>query len=61
MRSTANSHYILKRWTTDPKMGQTIDEVSNGLHCRVQRFNDLCKRAIKLSEEGKPLKSQQGM
>ena len=53
--SNIPSHYILKHWTKDPKIGQTIDEVSNGLHCGVQRFNDLCKRAIKLSEEGKPL------
>lgn len=50
--SNIPSHYILKRWTKDAKIGRTIGEVSNGLQYRVQRFNDLCKRAIKLSEEG---------
>ncbi|TYI20127.1 hypothetical protein ES332_A07G214400v1 [Gossypium tomentosum] len=45
-------HYILKRWTQEVKIRQTLGEKSNRLHYRVQRFNDLCKRAIKLGEEG---------
>ncbi|GMI98510.1 FAR1-related sequence 2 [Hibiscus trionum] len=45
-------HYILKRWTKEAKIRQNLGEKSNRLHHRVQRFNDLCKRAIKLGEEG---------
>lgn len=50
--SNIPSQYILKRWAKDAKIGQTIGEVSNRLQYRMQRFNDLCKRAIKLNEEG---------
>lgn len=39
--------YILKRWTKDAKSGGA-DQVQT----RVQRYNDLCCRAIELSEEG---------
>lgn len=39
--------YILKRWTKDAKNGGA-DQVQT----RVQRYNDLCSRAIELSEEG---------
>ncbi|OMO65897.1 hypothetical protein CCACVL1_21351 [Corchorus capsularis] len=46
------SHYILKRWTKEAKIRQNLGEISNRLHYRVERFNDLCKRAIKLGEEG---------
>lgn len=46
------SHYILKRWTKEAKIRQNLGEISNRLHYRTQRFNDLCKRAIKLGEEG---------
>ncbi|XVF20951.1 hypothetical protein REPUB_Repub12eG0048200 [Reevesia pubescens] len=45
-------HYILKRWTKEAKIRQNLGEKSNRLHYRVQRFNDLCKRATKLGEEG---------
>uniref|UniRef100_A0A2N9EY90 Protein FAR1-RELATED SEQUENCE n=1 Tax=Fagus sylvatica TaxID=28930 RepID=A0A2N9EY90_FAGSY len=45
-------HYILKRWTKDAKVRQTTSQISNGLHYRVLRFNDLCKRAMRLVEEG---------
>ncbi|XVF81659.1 hypothetical protein PTKIN_Ptkin15bG0173100 [Pterospermum kingtungense] len=46
------SRYILKRWTKEAKIGQNLCEISNRLQYRTQRFNDLCKRAIKLGEEG---------
>lgn len=46
------SRYILKRWTKDAKIRQTISQISNGLHYRVHRFNDLCKHATRLVEEG---------
>ncbi|KAM4071404.1 hypothetical protein ACB094_11G060000 [Castanea mollissima] len=46
------SHYILKRWTKDAKVRQPTSQISNGLHYRVLRFNDLCKRAMRLVEEG---------
>ncbi|KAK0585622.1 hypothetical protein LWI29_031538 [Acer saccharum] len=45
-------HYIMKRWTKDAKIGQTVTETSSRLPYRVQRFNDICKRAIRLGEEG---------
>uniref|UniRef100_A0A5B7BC12 Protein FAR1-RELATED SEQUENCE n=1 Tax=Davidia involucrata TaxID=16924 RepID=A0A5B7BC12_DAVIN len=51
--SSIPSYYILKRWTKDAvKIRQTMSEISSRLHFRVQRFNDLCKRAIKLGEQG---------
>ncbi|KAA8519845.1 hypothetical protein F0562_014065 [Nyssa sinensis] len=51
--SSIPSHYILKRWTKDAvKIRQTMSEISSRLHSRVQRFNDLCKQAIKLGEQG---------
>lgn len=47
------SPYILRRWTKDAKISENLSEVSpNQLHYRVQRFNDLCKRAVKLGQEG---------
>ncbi|KAM5580194.1 protein FAR-RED IMPAIRED RESPONSE 1 [Rosa sericea] len=45
-------HYILKRWTKDAKSRQLILEGSELVRNRVQRYNDLCKRALELSEEG---------
>uniref|UniRef100_A0A9I9EES7 Protein FAR1-RELATED SEQUENCE n=1 Tax=Cucumis melo TaxID=3656 RepID=A0A9I9EES7_CUCME len=42
--------YILRRWTRSAKI--RISESSNRLHYRVQRFNSLCKHAIKLGELG---------
>lgn len=46
------SQYILKRWTKDAKSRQPITEGTEFRQNRVQRYNDLCKRAIELSEEG---------
>ncbi|ONI17908.1 hypothetical protein PRUPE_3G186100 [Prunus persica] len=45
-------HYILKRWTKDAKSRQSMVEETERVQTRVQRYNDLCKRAIELSEEG---------
>ncbi|KAM7474139.1 hypothetical protein LguiB_021382 [Lonicera macranthoides] len=50
------SLYILKRWTKDATISQ-ISMMTSGssnrlLHYRVQRFNDLCKLAIRLGEAG---------
>ncbi|XP_054815505.1 protein FAR-RED ELONGATED HYPOCOTYL 3-like isoform X1 [Prosopis cineraria] len=49
--SVIPSRYILKRWTRDAKAGQTTGEQSEHMPTRVQRYNDLCQQAIKLSEE----------
>ncbi|XP_057956631.1 protein FAR-RED IMPAIRED RESPONSE 1 [Malania oleifera] len=46
------SHYILKRWTKDAKIRQSMVEPTERGQSRVQRYNDLCKRAIELGEEG---------
>ncbi|KAM1138249.1 hypothetical protein ACFX14_036042 [Malus domestica] len=46
------SQYILKRWTKDAKNRQTTREGSDAAESRVQRYNDLCRRAFKLSDEG---------
>ncbi|XP_043815116.1 protein FAR1-RELATED SEQUENCE 2 isoform X7 [Manihot esculenta] len=50
--SNIPSHYILKRWTKDAKIAQSASVISKNLPYRVQRFNDLCKQAIKLCEAG---------
>lgn len=50
--SSIPSHYILKRWTKDAKSRPSIDEGTERIQTRVQRYNDLCKRAIALGEEG---------
>lgn len=42
--------YISKRWTRSAKV--RLRESSNRLHYRVQRFNNLCKKATKLGEVG---------
>lgn len=44
--------YILKRWTKDAKSRQSVIEGAERTQTRIQRYNDLCKRAIELSEEG---------
>lgn len=46
------NHYILKRWTKDAKSGQSTNREASRAQTRVQRYNDLCKHAIELSEEG---------
>ncbi|XP_043811191.1 protein FAR-RED IMPAIRED RESPONSE 1 isoform X2 [Manihot esculenta] len=46
------SQYILKRWTKDAKSRETIGEQSGKVESRVQRYNDLCRRAFKLGDEG---------
>ncbi|KAH7832854.1 hypothetical protein Vadar_000650 [Vaccinium darrowii] len=50
--SSIPSHYILKRWTKDAKSRPSINEGTERIQTRVQRYNDLCKRAIALGEEG---------
>ncbi|XP_009767065.1 protein FAR-RED IMPAIRED RESPONSE 1 isoform X1 [Nicotiana sylvestris] len=45
------SQYILKRWTKDAKNRQLLLEGTERI-TRVQRYNDLCRRAIELGEEG---------
>ncbi|XP_027088858.1 protein FAR-RED IMPAIRED RESPONSE 1 isoform X2 [Coffea arabica] len=44
--------YILKRWTKDVKNRQTVVDGTERILTRVQRYNDLCRRAIELGEEG---------
>ncbi|GAB4848186.1 cyclin-dependent kinase inhibitor far1 [Ancistrocladus abbreviatus] len=46
------SQYILKRWTKEAKSQQSMVEGNQRMQTRVQRYNDLCKQAIELSEEG---------
>ncbi|XP_068484204.1 protein FAR1-RELATED SEQUENCE 2 isoform X2 [Phaseolus vulgaris] len=46
------SHYILKRWTKDAKANQFSGDIITRTANRVQRFNDLCRRATVLSEIG---------
>jgi hypothetical protein len=41
----------LKRWTKDAKSKHLLGEESEKVQSRVQRYNDLCQRALKLSEE----------
>ncbi|XP_031377508.1 protein FAR-RED IMPAIRED RESPONSE 1 isoform X1 [Punica granatum] len=51
--SSIPPHYILKRWTKDAKTGQPAEgEETKRIKTGVQRYNDLCRRAIQLSEEG---------
>ncbi|GMH23950.1 hypothetical protein Nepgr_025793 [Nepenthes gracilis] len=50
--STVPSQYILKRWTKDVKDRHLGGESSEQMASRVQRYNDLCQRAMKLGEEG---------
>ncbi|XP_044496850.1 protein FAR1-RELATED SEQUENCE 1-like isoform X2 [Mangifera indica] len=46
------SQYILRRWTKDAKSRQTRTELSDVDKSRVQRYNDLCRLAFKLGDEG---------
>lgn len=46
------SQYILKRWTKEAKGRHFMGEGSEQVQSRLQRYNDLCQRAIKLGEEG---------
>lgn len=50
--STIPVPYLLKRWTKDAKNRSLMGEVSDQVQSRMQRYNDLCSRAIKLGEEG---------
>lgn len=50
--STIPSNYILKRWTKDAKRRDLIGEGCDQVQSRLQRYNDLCQRAMKLGEEG---------
>ncbi|KAJ0028008.1 hypothetical protein Pint_36622 [Pistacia integerrima] len=49
--SSIPSQYILKRWTKEAKSRQLLAEESDQAQSRLQRYNDLCQRAMKLSEE----------
>lgn len=46
------SQYILKRWTKDAKSRQTRGVGSSSVESRIQRYNDLCRRAFELGDEG---------
>lgn len=50
--SSIPSCYILKRWTKNAKSSQSMVEGTGKIKTRVQQYNDLCRRAIELSEEG---------
>ncbi|XP_047249507.1 protein FAR-RED ELONGATED HYPOCOTYL 3 isoform X5 [Capsicum annuum] len=50
--SSIPSQYILKRWTKDAKSKYSMTDGSEELQSRFQRYNELCHRAMKLSEEG---------
>lgn len=50
--SSIPSQYILRRWTKDAKGSQSADEETERVKTRVQRYNELCKWAIELCEEG---------
>lgn len=50
--SSIPPQYILKRWTKDAKNRQPPVEGIERIQTRVQRYNDLCKRAIDLSDTG---------
>ncbi|GMN27340.1 hypothetical protein TIFTF001_001592 [Ficus carica] len=50
--SSIPCHYILKRWTKDAKVRQTVTEIPRRLNLRLQRFHELCKLATKLGEAG---------
>ncbi|XP_051125029.1 protein FAR-RED ELONGATED HYPOCOTYL 3 isoform X2 [Andrographis paniculata] len=50
--SAIPSQYILKRWTKDAKSRYMMIEGSEQMPSRLQRYNELCQRALKLGEEG---------
>lgn len=45
------SQYVLTRWTRDAKSRQQTTKGSN-VESKVQRYNDLCQQAFRLSNEG---------
>ncbi|XP_012092528.1 protein FAR-RED ELONGATED HYPOCOTYL 3 isoform X2 [Jatropha curcas] len=51
-QSAIPPQYILKRWTKDVKNRHFFGEESEQVQSRFQRYNELCQRALKLSEEG---------
>ncbi|KAI4368610.1 hypothetical protein MLD38_017151 [Melastoma candidum] len=46
------SRYILQRWTNAALSRHAIGEKMEEVQSKVQRYNDLCRRAIILAEEG---------
>ncbi|XWS60818.1 hypothetical protein CRYUN_Cryun07bG0070000 [Craigia yunnanensis] len=50
--SAIPSQYILKRWTKEAKYRHFMGEESEQVQSRVQRYNDLFQRGMKLIEEG---------
>ena len=46
------SKYVLQRWTNTATSRNPINEKLDEVQCKVRRFNDLCRRAIILGEEG---------
>lgn len=44
--------YILKRWTNTATSRHTLSERLDEVQSKVRRYNDLCRRAIILGEEG---------
>ncbi|KAK6249845.1 hypothetical protein SCA6_003850 [Theobroma cacao] len=50
--SAIPSQYILKRWTKEAKSRHLMGDESEQVQSRVQRYNDLFQRAMKLIEEG---------
>ncbi|XP_065852844.1 protein FAR1-RELATED SEQUENCE 1 isoform X2 [Euphorbia lathyris] len=44
--------YILKRWTKDAKSRESTREQSNKSDSSVERYNDICRQALKLGDEG---------
>ncbi|KAK3036609.1 hypothetical protein RJ639_031674 [Escallonia herrerae] len=50
--SSIPARYIMKRWTKDAKNKQPMAEGTDRVQNRVQQYNELCKRAVELGEEG---------
>ncbi|GAV81099.1 FAR1 domain-containing protein/SWIM domain-containing protein/MULE domain-containing protein, partial [Cephalotus follicularis] len=46
------SQYILKRWTRDARRRHTKGQLSEVVDTRAQRYNELCRRAFRLGDEG---------
>ncbi|KAM3374340.1 protein FAR1-RELATED SEQUENCE 3 isoform X1 [Capsicum galapagoense] len=49
---TLPSHYILKRWTINAKCGAESAEQVHGTESMAQRYNSLCREAIRYAEDG---------
>lgn len=45
-------HCLLKRWTKEAKNRYPVGAAFDNVQSRMQRYNDLCCRAVKLGEEG---------